>query len=171
MEIGIRPETTQDYPAIYEVNMLAFRQLGESELIEKLRKKPGYLPELSLVAEVDHTIIGHILFTPVSIRSDSKTTGSLALAPMAVLPAWQRKGIGGKLITEGLQAARKAGFSSAIVLGHPSYYSRFGFQPSVKWHIKAPFQVKEETFMAIELEEKALANAQGTVIYQEEFSG
>jgi predicted N-acetyltransferase YhbS len=157
------------HQAIYQVNKLAFGQNGESDLVEKLRKKPAYVKALSQVAELDHVVIGHILFTPILIKSASRRTESLALAPMAVLSAYQRKGIGGKLIRAGLHAARNAGFRSVIVLGHPAYYPKFDFQPASKWQIQAPFPVPDEAFMAIELETDALANAQGIVFYPEEF--
>jgi len=94
---------------------------------------------------------------------------ALVLAPMAVLPEFQRQGIGGKLIREGLNKAKELGFDSVTVLGHKDYYPRFGFERASKWNIKSPFEVPDEAFMAIELKPGALAEKTGTLEYPEEF--
>lgn len=165
----IRPESSGDYVLIRKVNDLAFGQTTEGALIEKLRLNPGFNEHLSLVAEVDGQVIGHILFFPISIRGDSKTFPSLALAPMAVLPEFQKKGIGGQLIIRGLAVAKEYGFRSVIVLGHQDYYPKFGFTPASKWRIKAPYDVSDEVFMAVELVEEGLRGVSGIVEYPLEF--
>ncbi len=131
-----------------------------------------YVPELSIVAVEDEQVVGHILFTKIEIEdAQGRRHPSLALAPMAVLPEFQKRGIGGSLIRKGLQTAKELGFGSVIVLGHEHYYPKFGFQPAAKFGIVPPFEVPPNAFMAIELEEGALKNISGTVIYPKEFSG
>ncbi len=166
----IRPEAPSDYSAIIEVSNLAFGQPNEGKLIEKLRKNPEFIPELSLVAEVDGKIAGHILFFPVVIRSgNGEEKKTISLAPVAVLPEFQRQGIGGELIREGLKACQRFGYDSIIVLGHPEYYPRFGFKQAITWGIRDPFGAPAEAFMALELKEGALEGAGGIVEYPEEF--
>ncbi|WP_455367207.1 GNAT family N-acetyltransferase, partial [[Eubacterium] cellulosolvens] len=114
-------------------------------------------------------IVGHILFSKIKIRGE-KDHETLALAPMAVLPKFQKQGIGGKLIREGLNKARELGFDSVIVLGHNEYYPRFGFERASKWNITCPFEVPDEAFMAIELNPGALSVKAGIVEYPKEFS-
>jgi len=164
----IRREKKEDFNSIYEVNKQAFKQKDESELIERIRAGNNFIPELSLVAEENGRIIGYILLSKIKILG-RKEYESLALAPMAVLPKFQKQGIGGKLIKEGLKKARKLGFNSVIVLGHQEYYPRFGFEKASKWNIKCPFEAPDEAFMAIELKVEALADESGIVEYPKEF--
>lgn len=168
MNLTIRKEEEKDYKNVYEVNCLAFQQESESKLIEKIRKGENFVPELSLVAEIDDEIVGHILFSRIKVVGDS-VFDSLALAPMAVIPEFQKQGIGSKLIKKGIEKAKEMGFDSIIVLGHKEYYPKFGFQRASKWDIKCPFEVPEEAFMAIELTEKAFEGKAGTVRYPDEF--
>ena len=168
MDIVIRKETVEDLAKVYEVNRAAFSQEDESKLVERIRKGSYYIPELSLVAEINEKIIGHILFSKIKIIGDNEYE-SLALAPMAVLPEYQKKGIGGKLIKKGLKKARELGFDSVIVLGHADYYPRFGFERASRWNIKCLFEVPDEAFMAIELNAGALKERSGIVEYPEEF--
>lgn len=164
----IRRETKEDFNSIYEINKRAFKQENESKLIERIRVSKNFIPELSLVAEENGKIVGHILFSKIAIKGE-KEYETLALAPMAVLPKFQKQGIGGKLIREGLNKARELGFDSAIVLGHKDYYPRFGFERASKWNIKCSFEVPDEAFMAIELNSGALVEKAGIVEYPEEF--
>ena len=170
MNAKVRQEIDKDYRGITNVNNLGFGQKNEGQLILRLRKTKKYIPELSLVAEIEGRIVGHILFYPIEIRSEAKVFPSLALAPMAVLPEFQRQGIGGQLVEEGLKKARKLGFKSVIVLGHAAYYPRFGFEPAGKWGIRPPFEVPDDAFMALELVKDALKDIQGTVEYRPEFN-
>jgi putative acetyltransferase len=169
MNINIRHETTNDYPGIKQVNDLAFGQPNESLLIQKLRMNPDFIDKLSLVAEINERIIGHILFFPIKVLGASKDYGSLALAPMSVMPDFQNKGIGGQLIMKGLEVAKDLGFKSVIVVGHKDYYPKFGFAPAGKWSIKAPFDLPDEVFMAMELEKEGLKDVSGVVEYPKEF--
>ncbi len=169
MEINLRHETINDYKEIKNINDLAFEQADEGLLIEKLRLNPDFINKLSIVAEFNDKIVGHILFFPIKIQNDSKKHESLALAPMSVLPGFQNKGIGGQLITKGLEIAKELGFKSVIVLGHKDYYPKFGFLPASRWRIKAPFDVPDEVFMAIALVSDGLKNVSGIVEYPKEF--
>lgn len=166
--IVIRKEQENDYKRVYEVNQLAFQQESESKLIEKIRKGKNFIPELSLVAEVNGKIVGHILFSKIKIVGDS-IFDSLALAPMAVIPEFQKKGIGSELIKSGIEKAKELCFNSIIVLGHKDYYPKFGFKKASEWGIKCPFDVPDNAFMAIELTEKALEGKAGTVKYPDDF--
>lgn len=165
----IREEHKQDYEAVYTVNELAFKQANEAQLVAALRKSAAFIPALSLVAVVDQTISGYILFTKIFIKNDSSTYESLALAPVAILPEYQQKGIGSALIRAGLQKAKELAYDSVIVLGHEHYYPKFGFEPAEKWQIKAPFDVPSNVFMALELKPGALEKVSGTVEYAKEF--
>ena len=170
MNPEIRAERTRDFAIIRQLNQAAFGQDAEAKLIDLLRPGHAFIPELSLVALLDGVIVGHILFTRIRIRHEKgKTFDSLALAPMAVLPEHQRKGLGGRLVREGLARAAGLGHRSVIVLGHEAYYPRFGFQPASKWNIRPPFEVPDSVFMALELTPGALTNVQGTVQYPKEF--
>ena len=121
----IRPERTQDIPAVSELNQRAFGRLEEGRLVDLVRRRDE--PVISLVAVDSDQVVGHILFSPVSIESSQQTHRAVGLRPMAVRPDFQRQGIGRQLIEEGLQVCRQAGYEIVVVLGHPSYYPRFGF--------------------------------------------
>ena len=170
MEIEIRKETKNDFSDVYNLNEVAFEQDAESKLIGLLREREDFIPELSNVALIDNNIVGHILFTKIIISDNNGNEfDSLALAPMAVIPEFQGRGVGGKLIKNGLNTARSLGYKSVIVLGHKDYYPKFGFEMASKWNIKAPFNVPDEVFMAIELVENSLENVSGIVKYPKEF--
>ncbi len=170
MNISIRQDNEYDRKAVYELNVLAFDGVDEADLIDRLRESTAYIPELSLVAVHESHIVGHILFSPVRIiNSGGQEVISLALAPMAVHPAYQKQGVGSMLIREGLNAAKKAGFHSVIVLGHTEYYPRFGFRPTEHWNIHPPFALPPGVFMALELSPDALKDVNGIVEYPIEF--
>jgi len=168
MDVKIRQEIAGDHQSITVVNNLAFGQKNEGQLILRLRKTKKFIPELSLVAKIEGRIVGHILFYPIEIKSDDQVFTSLA--PMAVLPEYQKQGIGSQLVREGLKRARDLGFKSVIVLGHAAYYPRFGFEPAAKWGIRPPFEVPDDVFMALELVRDGLKDIQGTVEYPPEFN-
>jgi putative acetyltransferase len=170
MNIEIRPEKPEDYPAIKRVNDLAFEQPNEGLLVEELRRNPHFIPELSLVALYKNEVVGHILFLPVRIICEDSPAISLALAPMAVLPEHQGKGIGGRLIEEGIAVAKTMEYESIIVVGRPGYYPRFGFQPASKWGLMTPYDwVPDEAFMAIELIQNSLEGKAGMVEFPLEY--
>lgn len=164
----IRQETPADYQAIYKINHLAFKQENESKLIDKIRLGNTFIPELSLVAEKEGKIIGHILFSKIKING-TNSYPSLALAPMSVHPDFQKQGIGSQLVTKGLQIAKKLNFEHVIVLGHKDYYPKFGFQKASTFKIKCPFEVPDEVWMGIELVQGSLDRKSGVVEYPSVF--
>lgn len=168
--IKIRAEHKTDYQQVYKVHQKAFGQEEEGQIVEKIRKSDGFVPELSLVAEIDGAVVGHILFSKIHIETKHGNKESLSLAPMAVLPDFQKQGIGGKMIKAGIKKAGELGFDSIIVLGHPDYYPNFGFEKASKWKITCPFEVPDEAFMAMELKEGVLANSAGQVVYPPAFN-
>ena len=174
-KITIRQEIPSDYPAVFELVKSAFEKIEHSDkqeqfLVERLRKSKNFIPELSLVAEVDGEVVGYILLTEISIVDKGQLSGkSLALAPVAVLNEYQGMGIGGKLILEAQKRAKDLGYESVILLGHEGYYPKFGYQKAELFEIYPPFEVPSENFMAIELSENALKNIKGIVQYPAEF--
>jgi putative acetyltransferase len=170
MKIVIEAETEGDYEQITKLHTVAFSRDGEARLVEKLRKTSIYIPELSLVAKYRNTIIGHILFYPIKINTRRKKCNSLALAPISVIPRFQNGKVGSRLISEGLEKAKKLGFKSVIVVGHSEYYPRFGFEKASKYGISAPFDVPDNAFFAIELEKDGLKNCSGTIEYPSEYN-
>lgn len=165
----IRPEKKSDYRAIHKVNELAFGGRAEADLIDELRKTDSFIPELSLVAIQNHGVIGHILFSLINIKSKNRATSALALAPMAVHPAFQNKSVGSKLALRGLEDCRRLGHRIVVVIGHPGYYPRFGFLPARDRGLEVPFPVPDEAFMVLELVPGALKAAQGEIIYPPPF--
>lgn len=168
--ITIRPECPDDHEAVFQVNREAFGGESEARLVEALRRSLAFIPELSLVALDGLRAVGHILFTKILVRGSGQSHDALALAPMAVLPAYQQQGIGSALVRRGLQDARALGHSVVIVVGHPEYYPRFGFVPAKPLGIHARFEVPNEAFMVLELRPNALRGVQGEVEYPLEFS-
>lgn len=166
MAIRIRHEQPVDNGAIYAVNVAAFGREGEAKVVEILREQAD--PVISLVADEDGVVVGHVLFSPVTItgHEDAKVMG---LGPVAVFPERQRTGIGTQLIRAGLAKCRELGYGAVVVLGHPSYYPRFGFVPASRFGLKCEFDVPDEVFMAMELDPGYLAGRSGVVTYHEAF--
>ncbi|MEE8170487.1 MAG: N-acetyltransferase [Phycisphaerae bacterium] len=163
--IEIRTETPDDHAAVFDINRSAFGQDNEARLVEALRRGDAFIPNLSLVAVLAERIVGHILFTHVTIEASGRSTPSLALAPMAVTPERQRRGIGSALVREGLATCRRLGHTSVIVLGHPAFYPRFGFVPAMPRGIRPPFDAPAEAFLAHELVPGSLDGVEGVVRY------
>ncbi len=129
--------------------------------MDALRVDPAWLPGLSIVASApDGTIAAHVLLT----RCHVDDAPALALAPCAVLPAYQRQGAGSAAIGAGLDAAREQGENLVLVLGHPEYYPRFGFTPASGYGIRPPFDVPDEAMMALALDDTR-AVPRGTIRY------
>lgn len=162
----VRNETPADYETVHEVNRLAFDQENEARLVEALRQ-PG--KTISLVAEEGGRVVGHILFSPVTIETPRRPVPALALAPVAVLPALQNRGIGSVLIRQGLEECRQQGHRIVIVLGHARYYPRFGFTQARPLGIEPPFEVPDAAWMALELCPGALEGVRGVVRYPAAF--
>ncbi|CAL1516468.1 GNAT family N-acetyltransferase [Chitinophaga sp. MM2321] len=169
--ILIREENSEDQTAVFQLLNLAFNQAEEAFLVDRLRNSAAFIPSLSLVAVFENKIVGHLLFTKIKIISDGQqATAALALAPLSVLPEFQKQGIGKQLVEEGLQKATELGYNAVIVLGHEHYYPRFGFLPADQWHIEPPFNVPPQNFMALELVPDVLQRVSGMVEYAPEFN-
>jgi len=131
--VTIRPEKTEDYDTVFEINRLAFGREDEARLVETLRRADDFIPELSLVAAKDRQIVGHILFSPITIQTEGEYVPALSLAAVAVRPEFQRRGIGSALVRRGLDECLRLGHGIVILIGHPEYYPRFGFSLG-PWH-------------------------------------
>ncbi|RXM43840.1 MULTISPECIES: GNAT family N-acetyltransferase [Flavobacterium] len=174
MEIKLRQENENDYKSVFQLIEKAFEKEEYSDhkeqfLVERLRKSEAFIPELSIVAEVEDKIVGHILFTKLEIKNEFQSFQSLALAPVSVLPEFQGKGIGSKLILYGHELAKELGYKSVILLGHQDYYPRFGYELCEKYNIKMPFDVPAENCMVISLTENGLSGISGNVVYPSTF--
>ena len=165
--ITIRQEILEDIRAIRYVNTQAFEQEEEAALIERLRSNNAIT--LSLVAVEGDQIVGHILFSPVTMESEQENFNAIALAPMSVLPPHQRKGIGSQLVRAALQECHQLGHEIIFVLGHAEYYPKFGFVQAKLKGIGYEFEAPSEAWMVLELREGALAERNGTVIFRPEF--
>ena len=163
----IRAEKENDRDAVYTVNASAFESPSEANLVDALLEQAQ--PVVSLVAEDNGEVVGHIMFSPVSL-SEYPDLKLMGLAPMAVAPEHQRKGIGSALVRAGLEQCKQLGFAAVVVLGHPEYYPRFGFLPSSRFGIDSEYEVPEEVFMAKELQPGALSGKTGRVKYHAAFS-
>jgi putative acetyltransferase len=166
----IRVELPSDAAGIRHIHELAFGREAEANLVDAIRRSPGYVPELSLVAEQEGLLVGHIMFSIIQVEGDNHATDTLALAPLAVLPTHQRQGVGSRLTEEGITLARSRGFRSVVVLGHPSYYPRFGFLPAEQFGILPPWGEPTPALMVLPLVYGGLDGVQGTVRYPPAFS-
>jgi putative acetyltransferase len=162
----IRLEQDTDTEAVTTVISAAFPSTEEADLVNRLREHAN--PVISVVAVIENELVGHILFSPVTLDTDHALT-LMGLAPMAVLPGYQRQGIGTQLVKTGLQYCEQSGAGAVVVLGHADYYPRFGFMPSIQFNIKSEYEVPSEFFMVTELIPDYLANKQGTIQYHPEF--
>lgn len=175
MDINIRQERKEDHQKVLKIVEDAFRNEEYNEptepiLVDSLRKSSAFIPELSLVAEIDHKIVGHIILSKIKINNKMNSFDSLALAPVSVLPSFQKRGIGGLLINESHRIAKNLGYKSIVLLGHEKYYPKFGYQLAKKYGITLPFEVPDENCMAIELVEGGLDGVSGIVEYSSAFN-
>jgi putative acetyltransferase len=164
VSIEIREERGEDIAAIRDVNKRAFEQDHEGKIVDALRSNGAAL--LSLVATVDGKIAGHIMYSPITVGD---VTGA-ALGPMAVVPEHQRQGIGSKLVQEGNLRLRDAGWPFIIVLGHANFYPRFGFQPAGPFGITCEWEVPEDVFMVLVVDQEKMQGVSGLAKYRHEFS-
>lgn len=163
----IRHEHPSDIPGIHAVNTAAFGRPGEADLVNALRASAH--PFFSLVAVEKGTIIGHIAFSPLTFDRDVKFKG-LGLAPVAVLPEWQKKGIGTKLIRAGLEACHNARADFVVLIGHPEYYPRFDFAPAREKGLQCEYEVPDNVFMVREMRPGVLPITPALVVrYHEAF--
>jgi len=164
--VGIRPEEPADFDAARRVLERAFpAEGGEAGLVDALRAAGSHVPDLCLVAEEGGEVVGHLFFSVARLDSGDDV---LALAPMAVLPEWQRRGVGSRLIAAGLERAAATDFPLVVVLGHPEYYPRFGFEPAGAHGVKAPWDVPPEAWMVLRLPAHR-PQARGLVTYAPAF--
>jgi putative acetyltransferase len=163
----LRPEAPADPAAVHEINVAAFGGEAEARLVDMLRQQAR--PFVSLVAEEGGTLVGHIMFSPVSLNGFAGLM--MGLAPMAVAPARQRRGIGSALVRAGLEYCREIGAAAIVVLGHPDFYPRLGFVPAARFGLACEYDVPAEAFRVMELVPGALRDAAGTVSYHPAFAG
>jgi putative acetyltransferase len=162
----IRMEEAADIPRIHAVNLAAFESATEATLVDALRVQA--VDAISLVAEDDRDIVGHIMFSPVRLTG-ADDIRTMALAPMAVIPERQRAGIGAAMVRDGLAQCRRRGVEAVFVVGHPAYYPRFGFTLASSFGIACEFEVADEAFMAVELVAGVLRGKAGTIFFHQAF--
>jgi putative acetyltransferase len=166
--MNIRTEKPEDIEVVRNINIAAFDRENEANLVDRLR---GIASTFSFVAVQSDRIVGHIFFSPVVVAGKcSSNLSILGLAPVAVLPNYQRQGIGTLLIQHGLEECARSGFQAVVVLGYPDFYSRFGFISASRKSLKCEYDVPDEAFMVLELESGSLQDCSGTVKYRSEFS-
>lgn len=161
----LRAERSGDEGAIRTIHRRAFGGETESAIVDSVRSAPGFDRSLSIVAEFAGAAVGHVLFSAVEIVGEERKTDALALAPIAVMPAYQRRGIGTQLVRAGLDACRVRGHKLVVVLGHSAFYARFGFVEASTSAIYAPWSVPSKAFRVAELSPKALCGVHGIVRY------
>lgn len=169
-EISIRSEGPDDGPAITNAVRRAYANVAYSDhrehlMIERLRKSEDYDPRLSLLAEIDNEMVGHILLTQAEIRDTRSSVATLALAPLSVVPGHQSCGVGKRLVGEAHRRAADLGFGSVLLVGIPSYYPQFGYEPLSRYPITLPFEVPAENCMILSLTPHALDGVSGLVHY------
>lgn len=167
MNITTRIEAPEDREKVRQINIAAFGSPVEAGMVEALRESGE--PVISLVAEIEGEVAGHIMFSPVTLVGEGQDKRLAGLAPMAVLPVHQRKGVGSALVIKGLELCRDEGYEAIFVLGHPADYPRFGFTPASRFDIKCEYDAPDEAFMALELREGSLRGASGTIKFHQVF--
>jgi putative acetyltransferase len=167
--VDVRPEVEDDLHVIHAINTAAFKTEGEAKVVDELRENCS--PFISLVAEVNDKAVGHILFTPVELHTDDgRILEGMGLAPLAVLPEYQHKGIGSALCEAGLAEMRNLDIPFVVVLGHPRYYPRFGFKPAADIGLRCVYpDVPPEAFMIKVFDKTVLRGIKGVIHYQPEF--
>lgn len=169
LKFNIQEETEQDVQGIRLVHRLAFQRDGEADVVDRLRENcPVFI---SLVAKIGDKVIGHVLFTPARlIQNQGWSIEGLGLAPLAVLPEYQKQGVGTGLCVEGLTRAALSGYPFAVVLGDSAYYPRFGFKKASTFGIRCAYEdIPDEAFMIKILKPKIMTDVEGVVYYRQEF--
>ncbi|MEE9423168.1 MAG: N-acetyltransferase [Gammaproteobacteria bacterium] len=162
--IKVRAEVPSDFNAIDVVNLSAFQGEAEAQLVSELRGSEGFIPDLSLVAELNGRIVGHIVLSKVKLVADSGEREILALGPMSVVPSQSHRGIGTELMDAALARAKALCYEAVVVAGHPDYYQRFAFKPASGWSVSCNLAIPVDALTAMELTKGALA-AGGEVQY------
>lgn len=164
----IRQELTTDFNEIYDLVKIAFETAtvkdgDEQDYVNILRKSDRYIPQLSLVAEEDGKLIGHIMLTKMQIVGTDETFEELLLSPICVVLKYRSQGIGGKLIERSFDLARVIGYNAVFLCGDPTYYNKFGFQPTIVYGITCKTDIPAENVMVGEIVKGALQNKKGTI--------
>jgi putative acetyltransferase len=167
-DVIVRQETSEDIRAIDVVNLSAFQGDDEANFVTAIRQTPSFVPELSLVAEFGGRIVGHVLLFKVALVSSDGERNILALAPMSVVPSQSHRGIGSALVRAGVAKAGSLGYGGIVVIGHPDFYKRFGFENASKWGVRCPVSAPDEAVTAKELVAGGLEGG-GTVRYPRSF--
>lgn len=169
----IRTETPGDYEQVYRLHYMAFgNRVDESELVERIRQSEAFVPDLSIVAELQESIIGHVLVSRAVVVEGSEQYPVLVVAPVAVHPDHQKRGVGKRLLAEALQRCKAQGEVLVLLIGHPSYYPKFGFVPARPYGLELKqFQVSDEVFMVWEATEGSLGRVKGELRYPAAFFG
>ena len=168
MKIEIRKEIQSDYQSVREINDAAFGQSVEGNIVDKIRSACD--ESLSLVAIVEGNVVGHILFSPATIECEGKKIQGMGLGPMAVLPQYQRQGVGSMLVNEGIRILKESKIPFIVVLGHHDYYPRFGFQVASNYGLVPQWDgIPDEAFMVILLNPSVMEKVRGQVKYRPEF--
>ena len=171
MKVLIREEVTNDFPKISEVIISdKYREwkdinFNEWTLVNRIRESNYYINKLSLIAEVEGEIVGHIMFTPIRIIDNKTSFNSLRLAPLSIHKNYHKKGIGKQLANYGLGVAEKLNYESVIAIGHPEYFPNLGFMKASNWNIYSQKHLRNEPVFALELVENALAKVKGQIEY------
>jgi putative acetyltransferase len=166
--VKIRLERPEDHAAVRHVNIFAFDTPAEANLVDTLRTSGCTF--ISLIAESEEKVVGHIRFTPVALMPADSGLRLPGLAPMAVRPDFQRRGVGSALVKTGLIHITALDYDAVAVLGHPHFYPHFGFVPSTRYGIKSEYDVPEEVFMMLELKRDALRGHSGVIIFHDAFA-
>lgn len=164
----IRREQPRDIPEIRQVNIRAFGRQQEASVVDKLRENCNSV--LSLVALTDGKVVGHILFSPAVIEGRHGRLVGTGLAPLAVLPEYQRKGIGTQLMQTAIARIKKGGCPYIIVIGHPEYYARFGFERAGRFGISSEWDVPDEAFVILVLDRRVMNGITGVARYRQEWA-
>ncbi len=164
--IEIRQEVPDDVPAVRNVNEQAFGGTAEAHLVDLLREAKKAV--VSLVALDRNRVVGHILFSPITVTQAPANFRGVGLAPMSVLPEFQNQGIGSRLVQDGLEACKRTGYDAVVVLGHSKYYPRFGFSSAKDYGLDNEYNALD-SFMVLELKEGVLKTISGLVKYAPEF--
>ncbi len=167
VSLPLRDEQPSDRKQIWNVNIAAFESDGEAKLVDSLRESG--IDSISMVYEEKGEIVGHILFSPVELAGDDSNLKIMGLAPMAVVPEFQKRGFGSELVRTGIARCLAKKYDAVVVLGYPEYYPRFGFIPSVKYKIKSEYDVPDNVFMVLELKKGSLKGKSGVIKFHEAF--
>lgn len=169
--ITIRREEESDRQRVLDITKLAFESDVEPKLVERIRESDDFIPELSLVAVDDGALVGHLIFSAMTIQTDGEGIPALCLGPISVTPERQGQGVGATLIRHGLAECQRLGYHIIVLVGHAEYYPRFGFRPANERGLSIGIEAPPEAFMVYEGISGALDGVTGTVVFSPAFDG